>query len=37
MINSLIEGGSSLSKEEIERMRKEAEANADADKKERKD
>lgn len=35
MINSLIEGGSNLSKDEIERMRKEAEANADADKKER--
>lgn len=30
-----IEGGSQLSKEEIERMKKEAEANADADKKER--
>jgi molecular chaperone DnaK len=30
-----IEGGSQLSKEEIERMRKDAEANADADRKER--
>ena len=35
MINSLIEGGSQLSKEEIERMRREAEANADADRKEK--
>jgi len=33
--NIRIEGGSNLSKDEIERMRKEAEANADADKKER--
>jgi molecular chaperone DnaK len=30
-----IEGGSQLTKEEIERMKKDAEANADADKKER--
>lgn len=35
MINSLIEGGSNLSKDEIEKMRQEAEANADADKKEK--
>ena len=33
--NIRIEGGSNLSKDEIERMRQEAEANADADKKEK--
>jgi hypothetical protein len=35
MINSLIEGGSKLSKDEIERMKQEAELNADADRKEK--
>ena len=34
-IHSLIEGGSKLTPDEIERMKREAEANADGDKKER--